>query len=545
MRRLWLMMGLSLIACGGGSNPVAPPPPPPPAAVATVVVTAANASLQPPQTTTLTATLKDADGTVLTGRSLTWSSSAEGVASVAAGGLVTAVSAGTAVMTATSEGKSGSVQITVSAVPVATSVVVTPATPTVISRATQAMTAAIRDQLGNPVSGTVTWQSADPAVATVNTTSGLVTAVSPGTTTITAASGALTGTTLLTVVPASLTAIVETYRAQFGLPALGAAIVTRTGKTIAIGVSGNRRWGTVTPVTLTDKWHLGSDTKAMTSFLAAMTVKAGLVSWTDLMVQRYPELAPIARPEFAGATLRTLATMQSGITGNPNFTPVGTLAQQRVAVDNWAVQQAPAATPGTYYYSNVSYQIFAEIIGRAWATGYEQAMRDKLWTPLGITTGGFGPTTGAGQSDQPVGHEPAGGGWTPCEACDNSWAAGSGKIHMSLPDWSRFIWEVLRADVGQSSLLSQSEARLLTTGATTVNANLGYAYGWTSWNNQRTIQHDGTNGRNRARALLYLDAGVAYILTTNAGDSADDGGAPNAAFNALVTRLQTFYQTGQ
>ncbi|MBK7593868.1 MAG: hypothetical protein IPJ11_01160 [Gemmatimonadetes bacterium] len=76
MRRLWLVMGLSLAACGGGSDPVVPPPPPPPppAAVATVVVTAANASLQPPQTTTLTATLKDADGTVLTGRSITWSS---------------------------------------------------------------------------------------------------------------------------------------------------------------------------------------------------------------------------------------------------------------------------------------------------------------------------------------------------------------------------------------------------------------------------------------------------------------------------------------
>jgi CubicO group peptidase (beta-lactamase class C family) len=428
---------------------------------------------------------------------------------------------------------------------VATNVTIGPSAPTVIARATQTLMATVIDQFGSTITPapSVSWQSSDQAVATVSAATGVVTAVSPGTTTITATSGTVQGTTVLTVVPANVNSIVESIRAQYNLPAMGGAIITRAGKMVAIGVAGNRRWGTVSPVTTNDLWHLGSDTKTMTAFLAQMSVKAGKFGWTDLMTARYPELASVARPEFTGATLRTLGTMQSGITGNPGFTLTGSTAQQRLAIDQWAVQQPPEATPGTYYYSNISYQIMAEIIGRAWGNGYEQALRDQLWTPLGITSGGFGPTTGVGMSDQPNGHTPNGGGWTVCESCDNAWATGSGRVHMSLPDWSKLMWEMLRADAGQSTLLSQAEARTLTTGVTLIDPSSGfsYAYGWEAYAGApRIVTHDGSNTFNYSRAVLYLDAGVGYLLTTNAGG---DTAAP--ALSALTTRLQTYFQTGQ
>jgi CubicO group peptidase (beta-lactamase class C family) len=424
---------------------------------------------------------------------------------------------------------------------------ITPDSSDVVFRATRTLTAATLAEGGAAVTGhTITWQSSNTAVATVNG-SGVVTGVLPGTVTITATSEGVNGTARVRVVAADLSAIIESIRTQYNLPAMGATIVTRDGGVIAIGASGVRRWGDPTPVTVDDKWHLGSDTKAMTAFLAAMTIKAGKLSWGDLMTARYAELAPLVRPEYANLDLRGLATMQSGLVGNPDFTPTGSLAQQRHDVDTWAVQQPPAAPPGTYYYSNIAYQILGEITGRAWGSGYEQAMRDQLWAPLGITTGGFGPTTEAGNTDQPIGHFPNGSGWTVCEACDNSWATGSGKIHMSLRDWSAFIREIMLADAGKSTLLSQSEVRTLTTATTPASDGLSYAYGWLVYTNtgQRIVTHDGTNNRNRARALVYLDAGVAFLLTTNAGDPAEDGGAPNTGMNALVARLQTFWQTGQ
>src|SRR5213592_4576913 len=81
--------------------------------VASVTVSPASASVPVGQTQQLTATLKDANGTVLTGRPVAWSSNNTPVATVTGTGLVTAKVAGSATITATSEGQSGTAAITV------------------------------------------------------------------------------------------------------------------------------------------------------------------------------------------------------------------------------------------------------------------------------------------------------------------------------------------------------------------------------------------------------------------------------------------------
>jgi len=96
---------------------------PTPAPVASVGVTLSAASLTVGQTSQATAVLKDATGNVLSGRAVTWSSSAPAVASVTAAGLVTGVGAGTATISAASEGQTGAAAVTV------TAVVSTPPTP--------------------------------------------------------------------------------------------------------------------------------------------------------------------------------------------------------------------------------------------------------------------------------------------------------------------------------------------------------------------------------------------------------------------------------
>jgi uncharacterized protein YjdB len=87
------------------------------APVASVTVTPSPASVQAGATVQLTATPKDANGTPLTGRSVTWSTSAAAVATVSNSGLVTGVAAGSATITATSEGKSGTSAVTVTSAP--------------------------------------------------------------------------------------------------------------------------------------------------------------------------------------------------------------------------------------------------------------------------------------------------------------------------------------------------------------------------------------------------------------------------------------------
>jgi hypothetical protein len=103
---------LTLAACGGSSTTpttaVATEP------VAAVTLTPTSCTLNPGGSCLLTATTRDAGSNVVTGRTVTWSSSATSIASVTSSGTVTAVAAGSATITATSEGKSTTATITVS-----------------------------------------------------------------------------------------------------------------------------------------------------------------------------------------------------------------------------------------------------------------------------------------------------------------------------------------------------------------------------------------------------------------------------------------------
>jgi uncharacterized protein YjdB len=171
---------------------VVPPP------VAEVRVQPAVDTLFTGQTRLLSALVRAADGTALTGRAVTWTTGAPLVASISAGGLVTAGAPGVAIVAATSEGVTGFASITVRARAVAT-VTVTPGAPSVAVNGTVQLLATARDELGQELAGRfVTWTTSDETVAFVSST-GLVVGVRTGVAVITATVEGVRGTTLVTV----------------------------------------------------------------------------------------------------------------------------------------------------------------------------------------------------------------------------------------------------------------------------------------------------------------------------------------------------------
>ena len=177
--------------------------PPPAPVVTTVTVAPTSASVVAGATTTLQATVKDQNGNVMTGQTVTWSSSNAAAATVSVSGVVTGVAAGSATITATSSGKTGTSNITVTAspppAPVVTTVTVAPTSASVIAGATTTLQATVKDQNGNVMTGqAVTWSTSNAAAATVSA-SGVVTGVAAGSATITATSSGKTGTSAITV----------------------------------------------------------------------------------------------------------------------------------------------------------------------------------------------------------------------------------------------------------------------------------------------------------------------------------------------------------
>ncbi len=90
-------------------------PAPVPAPVASITVSPSSAQVLVGATTTLAATLRDANGNTLAGRTVQWNTSAASIATVSAAGLVTGVATGSVTITATSEGRSGSATVQVTA----------------------------------------------------------------------------------------------------------------------------------------------------------------------------------------------------------------------------------------------------------------------------------------------------------------------------------------------------------------------------------------------------------------------------------------------
>ena len=172
-----------------------------------VAVTPSNQNVPNGETQqfTATGTYKNPDGTTNTSdltNLATWTSGTTTVATVKSTGLATAVGIGTSLITAAFDDVTGSTNMIVGA-PIAVSLQVSPADPTVAIGTSETFTAQemFSDGTLHPLSGALTWTSGTAPTATIATLAndGLALALATGTSTITATEGTLTGNTTLTV----------------------------------------------------------------------------------------------------------------------------------------------------------------------------------------------------------------------------------------------------------------------------------------------------------------------------------------------------------
>src|SRR5580698_9835790 len=258
-----------------------------------IVVTPANPSIAKGATQQFTATGTFSDGTTqnLTSTA-TWSSGTTATATISTTGLATGAGVGTSTITATSSSISGSTLLTVTAATLQ-SIAVTPANPSIAKGATQQFTATGTFSNGTTqnLTSTVTWSSGTTATATIST-AGLASGAGVGTSTIKATSGAISGSTLLTVTAATLQSIAVT-------PANPSIAKGATQQFTATGTFSD---GTTQNLTSTVTWSSGTTTAATIS-AAGLANGAGVGTSTITATSS----------SITGSTLLTVtaATLQS------------------------------------------------------------------------------------------------------------------------------------------------------------------------------------------------------------------------------------------
>ncbi|MBK5276183.1 MAG: Ig-like domain-containing protein [Desulfuromonadales bacterium] len=277
------------------------------AAVTSIAITPATVSVAQGLTAQFTAIGTFLDGTTQTTQDLTadgatWNSSAPAVATVNNTGLATAVAAtGTATITATLNSVSGTAQLTATA-PVALSITVTPANPSILSLSTGSFTATglFTDGTSKDVTNQVTWTTSNSNAATIAAAGGSFTTLSQGTTTITASLNGASGTTNLnvtggtlssfTVSPANVTLVQGTvarltvtgtfsngakrditgFATLSPAPGTNFATVTKPGGNLAL-LSADNVTPVGTPTTITASVTLPSGTLSAVTSLAVTT----------------------------------------------------------------------------------------------------------------------------------------------------------------------------------------------------------------------------------------------------------------------------------
>lgn len=198
---------VTLVGCGGSGSSSSPSPNPTPS-LSSITVTPPSAQVSDGVTQQFTATGQYTDGTTknLT-TSVTWSSSTVSVAAINASGVASASQSGTTTITASTGSIRGSATLNVTTAPLI-SISITPFNPSLAAGTSLQLKAVgvFQDGSTQDLTGSVTWTSSVPSVATVSA-SGLLRGIKIGTMKVSATKGQIIGVANVTVTAATVVSL--------------------------------------------------------------------------------------------------------------------------------------------------------------------------------------------------------------------------------------------------------------------------------------------------------------------------------------------------
>ncbi|WP_226925740.1 serine hydrolase [Meridianimarinicoccus sp. MJW13] len=353
-------------------------------------------------------------------------------------------------------------------------------------------------------------------------------------------------------------------RAEYGLPALAAAVV-QDGAIVAAAAVGTRILGGTQPVAITDRFHIGSNTKSMTATLAGMMVDEGKLRWDSTVGEVLGDDVPGMSASLAAASLEQLLSHSSGIPSDNEqildlyfsadaFDYNLTDLRHRL-LDQWKTTEIERPQGSPFQYSNLGYVIAGMMIQKVAGKPWEQLMHDRIFSPLDMQTAGLGPQATYGLIDAPVGHRIGPDGtvipmlWGPAADMPQV-IAPAGNAHMSILDYAKWAgWNAGKGTRGPALVTPQTLTHIQSVKVDTpVRKNPppgtpgtgSYGLGWGivtfDWADGPLLTHNGSNSMNLARIVVDPTLDLAIIVATNF-----PGAQANAATGSVLQHLYTVY----
>ncbi len=266
--------------------------------------------------------------------------------------------------------------------------------------------------------------------------------------------------------PPALQPLLEGLRTKAGVPALAAAVV-RDGKIVAMAVSGVREVGKPEPVTLADRWVVGSCTKPMTRLLLSRLVQAGKLRFDQPLPEAFPGVA--MQVAYQKATVADLVRHTAGIPPYTRITPQLTpivfelKGEPRSVRDRFAahvLMEAPAGERGRFLYSNAGFSLVGNLAERVAGKPWEALMAQEVFGPLGMSSAVIGLAAGQAAGPMPAGHEREGESFAPARFMPplGGLFAPAGGVVLTIEDFARFARAQAAVEGGKGGTFLGPEA---------------------------------------------------------------------------------------
>jgi len=319
-------------------------------------------------------------------------------------------------------------------------------------------------------------------------------------------------------------AFVDSIRQENKIPEISYAVVS-ADKIIELAVCGNHSIELNEKGTLNDRFHIGSNTKAMTAFVAAKCVEQGRLQWKTKFFDLFPEWKAQSNKQYQQITLVDLLSHKAKIQpfqgeNDPEIPAYKGSKQARRKAFGKFVLTLPPVVPDSnqqFVYSNAGYTLAALMLEKATNQSWEQLINKVFNTDLKLDVKFSWPDNQ--HNHDTWGHLAEGNKLTPLasvKAYSLDYTEPAGDINIKLKDYLKFIQLNIRGLQGQNNYLKASTYKFIHEGI----AN--YSLGWYNIyeGDSSFSTHAGTAGTYYSLTHIDRKRGIGYVIFTNSFNEA-------------------------
>lgn len=291
----------------------------------------------------------------------------------------------------------------------------------------------------------------------------------------------------------------------------------------------------VTPETL---FAIGSSSKAFTAMSVMMSVDEKKLALEDAPRKYLPYFRLHDSDTDSRITLRDLLSHRSGLPRTDYCWYTGVLSPEEVIRATCAA--VPTAKLGEkFQYQNVMFLTAGEIVGKAQKTSWQNFVRNRIFTPLGMKQSNFAPKEMYRFPDYSLGYvyNDATKETQHLPMRDLTNAAPAGAINSNVNEMAQWVRLMLNGGVYNGKrLVSEASFAELTKPQMLMGGKIFYGLGWMlrDWNGHKIAEHGGNIDGFNAQVAFMPDQKLGFVLLTNVSASPLGSSAMQSVWENLV-----------